>query len=152
MELDKDFREFVGLLNDNRVKYLVVGGYSVAYHGFPRFTGDLDIWINPTLENGSRMLIVLEKFGFGNMGFKANDFMQVNKVIQFGVEPLRIDILTAVDGLESFDEAFEKRNTSKLSSLKINFIGYSDLIINKKASNRLQDQRDVEELSKVNKR
>lgn len=149
MELDKDFKEFVELLNENKVDYLVVGGYSVAYHGFPRYTGDFDIWVKPTLPNGEKIINVLEEFGFGAMGLVKGDFTNYDKVIQFGVEPLRIDILTTIDGISDFEEAFKERETSLVDNIKINFIGYSQLIKNKKASNRLQDQRDVKELNKI---
>ncbi|MEQ9287366.1 MAG: hypothetical protein RIG77_10685 [Cyclobacteriaceae bacterium] len=149
MELDKDFKEFVELLNDNRVEYLVVGGYSVAHHGFPRYTGDFDIWINPTIENGKKMMKVLDDFGFGSLGIRPEDFTNPDKIVQFGVEPLRIDVLTAIDGIGDFKEAYRNKDESRYDLLKINFIGYRDLIENKKASNRLQDQRDVEELKKV---
>lgn len=149
MELDKDFKEFVELLNDNQVEYLVVGGYSVAHHGFPRYTGDFDIWINPTEENGEKMMKVLNDFGFGSLGIQPKDFINPDKIVQFGVEPLRIDVLTAIDGIGDFNEAYRNKDESRYDLLKINFIGYHDLIVNKKASNRLQDQRDIEELKKV---
>jgi hypothetical protein len=151
MELDRDFREFIGLLNDHKVDYLVVGGYSVAHHGFPRYTGDIDIWIKPIFSNGQKMINVIEEFGFGSLGLTPKDFTLTDMVVQFGVEPLRIDILTAVSGLSSFDLAFTHRDEAKYNDLNINFIGYHDLIKNKVITNRLQDQRDVEELKKIKK-
>lgn len=149
MELDKDFKEFVGLLNDNHVKYLVVGGYSVAHHGFPRFTGDFDIWVEPTQENGNKIVAALKMFGFKSIDIKPEDFIKPDKIIQLGNEPLRIDILTSIDGLEDFSVAYEKRDSGIYTDLKINFINIDDLIINKKTSNRIQDQRDIEELEKI---
>lgn len=149
MELDKDFKEFVELLNSNNVEYLVVGGYSVAHHGFPRYTGDFDIWINPTELNAKRTEKALQEFGFGSFGLSYEDFLVPDKVIQFGVEPVRIDLLTTISGLKSFDRAFENRDRGVHGKLNINYISYNDLIINKKSTNRLQDQRDVEELIKV---
>lgn len=151
MELDKDFKEFVQLLNTHKVEYLVVGGYSVAHHGYPRFTGDFDVWIKPELNTGKKMIKVLNDFGFGSLGLKAKDFDIPDKVIQFGVEPVRIDVMTAIDGIPNFDLAFNKRDVSKISNLNINFISYSDLIKNKKTTNRLQDQLDVKQLEKVKK-
>ena len=150
MELDKDFKEFVQLLNAHKVEYLVVGGYSVAHHGYPRFTGDFDVWIKPGLSNGNKMVSVLNDFGFDSMGLKAEDFDIPDKVIQFGVEPVRIDVMTAIDGIPNFDLAFKQRDVSNYSSdLNINFISYTDLITNKKTTNRLQDQLDIQQLQKV---
>ncbi len=108
MELDKDFKEFIELLNHHEVQYLVVGGYSVAHHGFPRYTGDIDIWINPTPENGKRVMKVMNDFGA--MGLTENDFLQPDKVIQLGVEPIRTDVMTAIDGIPDFDVAFGTRD------------------------------------------
>lgn len=149
MELDKDFKEFVELLNVNKVEYLIVGGYSVAHHGFPRYTGDFDVWINPTEDNSVKMMDVLDQFGFGSLGINREDFLHPDKIVQFGVEPLRIDVITAVDGIGKFSEAYHNRDRARYDQLKINFIGYQDLIKNKKASGRLQDQRDVQELEKI---
>lgn len=98
------------------------------------------------------MLKVLFDFGFGNVGITAEDFTFPDKVIQFGVEPIRIDVLTTVDGIPDFDKAFKNRDISKSSDLHINFISYNDLIINKKTTNRLQDQLDIQQLSKVHKK
>ena len=151
MELDKDFKEFVQLLNAHKVEYLIVGGYSVAHHGYPRFTGDFDVWIKPEFNNAHKMVKVLNDFGFSSMGLKAEDFNIPDKVIQFGVEPVRIDVMTAIDGIPNFEVAFKKRDVSKTTDLVINFIGYSDLITNKKTTNRLQDQLDIQELQKVKK-
>ena len=152
MELDKDFKEFVELLNDKNVEYMVVGGYSVAHHGFPRYTGDFDVWINPSKSNGAKMIDVLNDFGFGSMGLTVADFMRPDKIIQFGVEPVRIDIITEIDGIGSFNEAYKNIDKIKYGKMKINFIGFNDLIINKKASNKLQDQRDVKELERIRKK
>ena len=149
MDLDKNFKEFVELLNANSVAYLVVGGYSVAHYGFPRYTGDFDIWIDPSEENGEKMIRVLEGFGLGSMGMTINDFKYPDKIVQIGVEPLRIDIITAIDGIGSFKDAYPNRNQVVYDGLKVDFIGFQDLIKNKKASNRLQDQRDVKELEKI---
>lgn len=152
MELDADFREFAELLNEHKVEYLIVGGYSVAYHGYPRFTGDFDIWINPTKSNSKKIIAALENFGFGSFGLDEKDFHQPDKVIQFGVEPLRIDIMTAIDGLDNFDEAYKRRDTGRFGNMKIDFISFQDLIENKKATNRLQDKADVEKLNEIKKR
>jgi len=106
MELDQDFKEFVKLLNDHNVEYMVVGGFSVAHYGYPRYTGGIDIWINPSEDNGNRIMDVLDQFGFGSMGLSPQDFTHPDKVIQFGVEPVRIDVMTAISGIGSFDSAY----------------------------------------------
>lgn len=137
MELDKDFKEFVELLNANEVEYLIVGGYSVAHHGFPRYTGDFDVWINPTEANSKKMMRVLDQLGFGSLGVSRKDFLHPDKIVQFGVEPLRIDVITAIDGIGEFSDAYPNRDLARYDELKINFIGYQDLIRNKKASSRL---------------
>ena len=151
LQLNQNFREFIGLLNDNGVEYLAVGGYSVAHHGFPRYTGDFDIWINPTLNNGEKLLLVLKKFGFESLNISPEDFVKKDLVLQLGMEPLRIDILTSIDGVNLFEKAFANCDIAEYDELKINFIGYNDLITNKKSSGRLQDQRDIEELKKIKK-
>ena len=93
MELNENFNEFLSLLATHKVEYLVVGGYSVAFHGFPRYTGDFDLWINPTEKNAERLISTLDDFGFSSLGLQASDFVESGKVIQLGVEPLRIVIM-----------------------------------------------------------
>ena len=96
---NKDFREFVGLLNSHGVKFLIVGGHAVGLHGHPRFTGDLDIWVATDSNNAGRMVRVLEAFGFGSLKFTARDFERPGYAIQLGRPPYRIDILTSIDGV-----------------------------------------------------
>ena len=151
MELDKNFKEFISLLTKHEVEYLIVGGYSVAFHGFPRYTGDFDIWINPNKQNGERIKNVLDDFGFSPLGLQIDDFLKSGQVIQLGMEPLRIDILTAISGVESFPRAFANKETVRLSELDLNYISYQDLVANKTMTARLQDKRDLEELAKVKK-
>lgn len=139
------------MLNDHEAEHLSVGGDSVTDHGFPRYTGDIDIWIKPSKDNGQKMMRVIDEFDFGSLGLKLTDFTLTDMVVQFGVEPLRIDVLTAVSGLASFDKAFIHVDKARYDDLNINFIGYSDLIKNKIVTNRLQDQRDVEELKRIHK-
>ena len=101
--LSKDFKEFIELLNENNVKYLVVGGYAVALHGHPRYTKDLDVWIELSPDNAGRVLQALEKFGFGSLDLKPNDFLEANQIIQLGYPPNRIDILTTLTDLKFED-------------------------------------------------
>src|SRR5690242_17898935 len=100
MPLNKDLREFVALLNSNRVEYLVVGAFAVAYHGFPRYTGDLDILVRPTAQNARLVLNTLAQFGFGGLGIRNDDLEAPGKVIQLGVQPNRVDLLTGISGLD----------------------------------------------------
>lgn len=143
--LAKDFREFIELLNSNEVEYLVVGGFAVGFHGYPRATGDIDIWINPTSANSRKILLVLKDFGFDSLQLKEDDFITSNQIIQLGFPPLRIDILTSLDGV-NFTDSFMKKEVFQRGDFKINIISRDDLIKNKLASGRTQDLADAERL------
>jgi len=145
MPLNKDLREFAELLNSNRVEYLIVGAFAVAYHGFPRYTGDLDILVRPSPENARRILNVLSQFGFGGLGVRDYDLEAPGKVIQLGVSPNRIDLVTAISGL-TFDEAWASREPGELDGVPVPFIGRSALIHNKESTGRAKDRGDAEEL------
>ena len=108
--LSKDFKEFVELLNSHGVEYLVVGGYAVAMHGRPRHTGDLDVWVRRSPENAAKLIAVLRDFGFGELGLKAEDFLKREQVVQLGYPPLRIDLLTEIDGV-TFVECYQNKKT-----------------------------------------
>lgn len=148
MILAKDFEDFVKLLNRFEVEYMVVGGYAMAFHGKPRFTGDLDIWINISEINAEKLLLVVNDFGMASLGFEKGDFLQPGYITQIGYPPLRIDILTSVDGLE-FKEAYQNRQKIDGDGFEISYIGLHDLIQNKIASGRDQDIQDVKEIKKV---
>lgn len=145
MTMNQDLKEFVGLLNATGVRWLLVGGHAVAFHGYPRFTGDTDFFVDPTLENGENMVEVFSKFGFGDLGFTASDFTEPGTVIQLGRPPNRIDILPSIDGVE-FNEAWETRVEAVLAGLPVHVISKEMLIRNKTATARLQDLADVEKL------
>lgn len=145
--LSKDFKEFVELLEKHHVEYLIVGGYAVGQYGYPRYTGDLDIWINPTSKNYSKILMVLKDFGFSSMALSEDDFYKLGNMIQLGYPPLRIDILNEIDGVE-FTSCFSKKNRVKSDGMEMNFISYDDLISNKKASGRYKDLDDIENMKK----
>jgi Nucleotidyl transferase of unknown function (DUF2204) len=149
MEMDQDFREFGRLLLEHDVRFLIVGGYAVAVHGAPRFTGDLDTWIWIDRSNAERVLAVLEAFGFGSLPISAADLMSPDLVIQLGYPPHRIDLLTGIDGVE-FDEAWHRRVTITVDGDELPFISRDDLITNKKAAARPQDLADVAALLKGN--
>lgn len=146
MEIYPDFREFLQLLNEESVEYLVGGGYAVTFHGYPRYTGDIDIWINPTEENATRMMTVLDRFGAGSVGIEKGDFLDAHfDVLKMGNEPIRIDMMVKMKGLE-FEAAYARRVVENIEGLNINFLSLDDLVMTKKASNRSKDQNDLEHL------
>ena len=147
MALSKDFREFIELLNLNRVKYLVVGGYALAYHGFPRYTKDIDIWIMISRENANALIKTLISFGFESPQLTHKDFLKKGYIIQLGYPPNRIDIMTSCDGV-TFNTCYKNKVTAKIDGLIIYFISIRDLKKNKKVSGRLQDLADLEKLKK----
>lgn len=143
--LPKDFNEFVALLNARGAEYLVVGGYAMAVHGRPRQTGDLDLWLKRSPENAQRVLAALQDFGFGELGLSAADFETPDQVVQLGYPPLRIDLLTTIDGVD-FDAAWPSRFVYQLGEQTIPFIGLDALKENKRASGRPRDIDDLENL------
>ncbi len=151
MEITKDFREFLKLLNENGVKYLVVGGYAVNFHGYPRYTKDIDFWVWPDHENIERLLVALHGFGFGALGLGVEDFANPANIIQLGYEPYRIDLMTEVEGLD-FEECYAGREVHQLFEVKVDFINLPKLIDAKRIANRLQDLADAEQLDKILKK
>jgi predicted nucleotidyltransferase len=148
MTLEKDFEDFIKLLNKHNVAYMVVGGYALAFHGKPRHTGDLDIWIGISEDNAANMLKVIRDFGMASLGLGKEDFLRPGYVTQIGYPPLRIDVLNSIDGIE-FSDAIQ--NTQKVildDGLDVTYIGLKDFIANKEASGRSQDIADVEEIKK----
>ncbi|CAN5617293.1 nucleotidyl transferase AbiEii/AbiGii toxin family protein [soil metagenome] len=143
--LGQDFSEFVGLLNSHNVRYLVVGGYAVAFHGHPRFTGDIDIWVDRTEDNARRLVSALEEFGFGSVGLSAEVFVTADQVVQLGYPPNRIDILTDLTGV-TFGPCFETKQTATFGATEVHFIGLESLKFNKRALGRYQDLADLENL------
>lgn len=147
MKLHKDLREFLELLNSHKVEFVLVGGHAVAFHGYPRYTGDIDFLVCPELENGHRIIKVMEAFGFDNTGIYAEDFISPNKIIQLGYPPNRIDLITSISGC-SFDEVWKSRIETMLDHVPVFIIGKETLIKNKRVSNRSKDLLDVEKLEK----
>lgn len=148
MPLTKDSREFVECLNSNKVDFLIVGALAVSWHGFPRYSADIDFLLRPSAENAQRVVAALKQFGFGSLGLTVADLVQEDRVIQLGVEPNRIDLMTSISGV-SFEEAWRSRVQGTLDGMEVNFIGRDALIRNKIASARGKDLIDVEELRKV---
>lgn len=148
MILDNDFQKFIDLLNKHKVLYMIVGAHALAFHGKPRHTGDLDIWINPTEDNAAKMMGVINDFGFGSLGLKKIDFLRESYVTQLGYPPLRIDILNSISGV-TFDEAYRNRLYIEVDDLTVCYIGLDDLIKNKQGTARKQDIADLENLYKL---
>lgn len=145
IEFPKDFKEFLQLLNSKEIEYLVIGGYAVGYHGYPRATGDLDIWIAIYEKNAIKMIEALKEFGFDLPEVKKEIFLEEEKVIRMGVPPMRLEILTSIDGV-CFEMCFKNRVIVDLDDFKVNFISKDDLLINKRSSGRPQDLVDFDKL------
>ncbi len=143
--INKDFKEFIELLNSNNVKYLVVGGYALAFHGYPRYTKDIDIWVWVDRENAENIIAALHKFGFTSLELNVDDFLIPGYVIQLGNPPARIDILTSVTALD-FNDCYSSKVKIDIEGTTINFIDRESLKKNKKAVGRHQDLADLENL------
>ncbi len=142
---ERDFEELLGLFNRYRVRYCIVGAYAVAFHARPRYTKDMDILVEPSLENGHKIVAALKEFGFGGLKLKPEDFVQPGRFVQLGYEPLRIDLLTSIKGF-TFAQVWKHRARGKYGRARASFIGRDELIRNKALSGRRQDQADVEKL------
>jgi hypothetical protein len=145
MKLNKDLREFIALLNSTGVKYLIVGGYAVGFHGYPRFTGDIDFFVERSLPNANKLESVLRDFGFGGLELCARDFLKPETVVQLGRPPNRIDLLTSIDAVE-FEDAWFHKVEALLDGLPTIFIGKEELLKNKRATARSQDIADLDHL------
>lgn len=145
MKLQKDLREFIALLNSHGVDYLVAGAFSLAFHGVARATGDIDLFIRRSPTNADKLWAVLSDFGFGEAGLDRGVFLEPQAVIQLGVAPHRIDLLTDIDAV-SFEEAWLARETAILDDLPVPMLNEKLLIANKLAVGRPQDIADVARL------
>ena len=151
ISLERDIIEFVELCNKHEVKYLIIGGYAVSIHGHPRSTKDIDVCIEMSEENASKMVKVISDFGFSSLKLSKEDFLKKDSITQLGFPPLRIDILNDLDGVP-FEEAWQNKKSVSFENVPVNFIGYNDLIIVKQKAGRPQDIADVDKLTKRNKR
>jgi len=145
MELQADFKELCELLNNRNVEYLVVGGFALAFHGVPRFTGDLDLYINPQRDNAERVLMALKDFGFGSLEISIEDLTKPGQVIQLGVPPVRIDFVTSIDGV-TWQEAWAGRAQEACGNVTLFYLGRKQLVANKQACGRPRDLADIEAL------
>jgi hypothetical protein len=145
MNLEKDLKEFIALLNALDVRYLIVGAFAVAYYGYPRFTGDIDIFVERSAQNALCLVDAIKQFGFGDLDISAEEFLSEDQVIQLGVAPCRIDLLTFLSGV-TFQEAWATRTYGELDGLTVPFISKQLLKRNKEVSGRSQDLADLEHL------
>nr|CAA6829468.1 MAG: Predicted nucleotidyltransferase [uncultured Thiotrichaceae bacterium] len=141
----KDFSEFIELLNNHKVEYLLVGGYALGIHGYPRYTGDLDIWIKPEPKNAQKVIKVLHEFGFAELDLDESDLTRIGNVIQLGYPPLRIDLLTQPDGV-NFADSYAQRMELDYGGLMLHVISLGDFKKNKAASGRPKDLADLQSL------
>ena len=145
--LPDDFREFLKLLNEADVEYLLIGGYAVGYHGYPRTTADMDVWVAISADNASKLVSAFHDFGMQDSKLTPDLFLQRGKIIRMGVPPMRIEVLTEIDGV-AFPDCFAAREVVILDGLNVNMISLSDLRTNKLASGRHKDLDDLEHLPK----
>jgi len=142
LKLHPDFSDFVEALNDNNVEYVVVGSFALAFHGSPRATGDIDFWIRPTTSNAKALIKALEVFGFGALDISEEDIVS-GKIIQLGFPPVRIDIITIIDGLIP-EELWDTKEKGKLGPHDVFYLGKEAFIKNKRTMRRHKDLADLE--------
>jgi len=147
MEIQQDFKELLELLNAHNVEYVIVGAYALAFHGVPRFTGDIDILVKPDLDNAKNIIAALKDFGFGSLDLNESDFNEPEKVIQLGVAPVRIDLITSLTGV-SWQNAYSTKVAGKYGDLNVYYLSKEELISNKKTLGRTKDLADIEALEK----
>ena len=145
MDISSDYRELFKILNKHRVKYLVVGAYAVIFYTEPRYTKDIDIWVEPALKNAEKLYKALGEFGAPLKDISAKDFADKRTIYQIGVAPVRIDIITSISG-STFTEAWKDRRKTKYADVSINIIGVKDLIRAKKKAGRPLDLNDIAQL------
>jgi len=145
MEIQSDFKDLLESFNKNEVEYIIVGAYALAMHGAPRYTGDLDILVKPDRDNAKRIVTALKEFGFESEDLTVSDFEKPEKVIQLGVPPVRVDIITSITGV-SWPDANAHRVEGNYGNLRVYYIGLKQLIANKKALGRKKDLADLEAL------
>lgn len=145
MDIQPDFRDLLASFNSHDVEYMIVGGYALAFHGAPRFTGDLEILVKADAENADRILKALDEFGFGSLDLNTEDFSSPNQVIQLGVPPVRVDILTSISGV-SWEQAADSKVTGQYGDTPVYFISLKEFTANKRAVGRTKDLADIEAL------
>jgi hypothetical protein len=150
MKVEKDYEELLELFNRRNVRYCIVGSFALAFYARPRYTKDLDILVDPTIQNARKILDALKDFGFGSLALSEDDFTEKGKIIQLGYEPVRIDIITSLKGMD-FSTIWDNRSHGQFGKQQVCFIGLNEFIKVKQAANRSQDRADLEVLLEINK-
>ena len=150
-EIEKDYEELLKLFNKHRVKYCIVGAFAVAFYAVPRYTKDMDILVEPSIRNSERILKALTEFGFGTLKLSGDDFSQENRIIQLGYEPIRVDIITSIEGC-TFEQVWKNKKKGVYGKENVYFIGLNELIKNKQSLKRKQDKADIDILLITKKR
>ena len=145
IELHPDFKDFLRLLTSHNVRYLLVGGYAVGYHGYPRATGDMDIWIEMSESNSINVASAFRDFGLPDEALSKDLFLEKNRVIRIGVPPVRLEVITSASGVD-FNECYSNREVVEIDGIPINLISLQDLKKNKRAAGRHKDMEDMEHL------
>ncbi len=148
MEIQQDFRDLLASFNAHGVDYIVIGAFALAYHGAPRYTGDLDVLVRPELDNARRILEALEEFGFGALDLMAGDFTTADRVVQLGVAPVRVDIVTSITGVTWVD-ATSGRVRGSFGDVEVYYLGRKQFILNKRSLGRKKDLADLEAIGEV---
>lgn len=147
MNIHPDFSDFISALNQNAVEYVIVGAYDLAFLGYPRYTGDIDIWINPSTVNAKALIMAIGDFGMKSLSLTEQDILSGN-IIQLGYPPVRIDMLTILDGLTA-DEIWASRQQGSFGKLLVFYLGRAAFIKNKRATGRLKDLADLEAIGEI---
>ena len=145
MEVQPDFRDLLALLNAHGVEYVIVGAHALAYYGAPRYTGDMDVYVRPGIENARRIMTALKDFGFGSVGLTESDFSALDRIIQLGYPPVRVDLVTSLTGV-SWDEVSDHKISAKYGDVPVHYIGRREFVANKRACGRKKDLADLEAL------
>lgn len=143
MEIQPDFKELLELFNDRKIEYIIVGSYALAHYGAPRYTGDMDLYVRPSSQNADKIIAALADFGFDSLGLTIADFSSPDKVIQLGMPPVRIDIITSISGV-TWEQAFNGKVEGSYGKTKVFFLGKEEYIANKRAVGRKKDLADLE--------
>ncbi len=145
LDVQPDFRDLLALFNAHKVEYVVVGAYALAFHGAPRFTGDMDILVRPAVRNARRIIAALTEFGFGSLGLTVEDFKEAGRVVQLGVAPVRIDLMTSLTGVP-WKEVAAGAKSARYGDVAVRYVGEKEFIKNKRAIGRSKDLADIEAL------
>lgn len=151
MRVEKDYEELLELFNRHNVRYCIVGSFALAFHARPRYTKDMDILVEPSAENARRVLYALKDFGFGSLALSEQDFIEPGQIIQLGYEPVRIDLITSIEGID-FHEIWGNRSIGQFGKEQVFFIGLNEFIASKKIADRSQDRADLEVLQEIIKK